>query len=229
MAAVYICEVCCEPLPSEAEVKQHSRSCINPKRQPRVQLQRLTKEQLLTHRVPSEQISDWLKKCNKLKNPICKLECNDLTKVQENGDVCAISQATYLEELKNKLKAGLNFPCDAPAETSFFRPLHTQKIHKHKSSSDTTLSCHICGKVLKFDHKLEFHLKRHKTPTDGIFNCLYKNCNKPFPESEFKMHIQQHKNRIRIQKEPLSYKCEHCGQNVQSELLLTTHVNRHFL
>lgn len=195
----FICWVCRKPFATNAEILQHlrMRNCVDPKRCLRVQLQRLTKLQLLALKSPTKEVFEL---------PI------DEPKLHFNNDEMHKPQITQITCLDDQ-------PIETPPEPIFCSSfLETLECHNLN-----TLECQLCGSVLKNDVSFQSHIQRHKTPTVGLVNCLYRGCKKTFLENALKEHSQQHK---KILKESW-FECDDCGKFLPTEALLASHRSRH--
>lgn len=99
--------------------------------------------------------------------------------------------------------------------SSFLVTLEYHKLHAHK-----ILACRLCGKVLKNDVSERSHLKRHESPLDGVFKCLYQGCNQTFLECDFKEHTEQHYKAKKSE-------CGDCGKFLSTKPRLASHRKKH--
>jgi Zinc finger, C2H2 type/Zinc-finger of C2H2 type len=191
MAAIYICEVCCKPFPSEGEVRQHVHSCINPKRQPRVQLQRLTKEQLLVHKVPLEQ---FIKNCPTRPQKFPSLgpvpskvrpEANSSKKFSFSPSKLH-STGGYLNLNTNQMEASKSIKFAGVAiESSAVAPKKKQTNFSLKTSFKFHCDAHACKFSSNFSRRVQMHKARHHNPSKilscnicgKVFEAVQKLCN----------------------------------------------------
>jgi hypothetical protein len=113
LAAVFICAECRNQFASAAAMRQHLLLCINPKRQLRVQLQRLTTEQLLAHKVPSEQMEELLN-ISMLKCPTCKMQYEEMLPLKLHREVHKLLATIMCKrnELFKSLAPHVTLTCD---------------------------------------------------------------------------------------------------------------------
>jgi hypothetical protein len=200
LAAVFICEICHKSFPTEADVRQHLRSCVDFKRQLRVRMQRLTEEQLLALKSPRKQINF-------------------------SGNVSATICAAN-EKQENQPVAVSYFTCDVPG-CNFSSTFEQLQLHKILLHNPIDLTCHLCGKVCTLYKSFRAHTKRHQTSTAGVFKCLYTGCDQTVLESEFKEHFEQHNQFNRKPRKP-SQECNFCGTFLWTEAHLKSHIDKHF-
>lgn len=250
LAAVYICEVCHKPFPSEADVRQHLRSCIDPQRQLRVQLERLTDEQVLSHKSPrlaeSIQVRKSPLKSTLYRCSVCKVYFKHLDSLNLHMKIhikpeplfqCdsyaenftpRTEQVTLINRTKRP-RPKLKFSCDIPNCAFSSNLLKHLQLHKLRVHSKDTLACHLCGKLFKNYPNIRSHLWRHETATAGVIKCLAIGCHRTYNSaSDLMKHMDIHKETISTNS-PGPHECEHCGKQLQTEKLLSIHIKRHFL
>jgi Zinc finger, C2H2 type len=224
LAAVFICEECHKPFPSAAAVRQHLRSCVDPKRQLRVQLQHLTEKQLLSHQVPENHIDDLLKQCAK-----CNLKFADSNSFILHVAVHKLT--TTIERKKSELlKSFAPFKahvCDFPDcwySSNEVRSIkwHQARVHDFVSAKykESVFKCQYCGFTFMTMSHFNAHLKKHKMEQLGVFKCLRTGCSKHFSSvSELREHSNAH--------QLVKFTCEECGKFYGTKYALKYHMMRH--
>jgi hypothetical protein len=231
LAAVFICAECHTRFPSHAELRQHLLSCINPKRQPRVQLLRLTGNQLLAHKVPSEQIGELFLKSKELECSICELQFTDSNSFDLHVAVHRL--VSDIKRKRNELFKNLapsgetltcsHLHCSYTSKTARNLKMHQKRMHNlisSKRADPVLFECKFCGCNFMTLNHFNLHLKRHKTEKPGFLKCLHRQCSQFFSSAiELRKHWKNHK----VEKFP----CKTCGRFYQSAFLLRKHMVRH--
>jgi hypothetical protein len=222
-------------------VLQHLLSCTNPERQLTVQLQCLThnQEQKLALKSTLTQVpkksDEMLPAVNvKIVKPTNKVRKKKTVKVVQKKarelQECPICKLQFKNLYMHLRQAHLpkkiepEFTCDVPGCTFTRNSLQLIKTHKLSVHNLERRQCHLCEMVFVNYGSKRLHLQRHMTPTEGIFKCLFRACNKTMPQSELKKHLEEH---MSVKKEP-TFECEHCGTFLAKKALLESHRNIHF-
>lgn len=125
--------------------------------------------------------------------------------------------------LPKEKKQSPKVTCDAPGCTFATRLPNFLQQHKLNVHNLNNLECQLCGLLLKSYSCKKSHLMRHRTPTDGLVRCVYRQCNKILPETELKQHFEQH---VKAHKQS-TFQCEYCGRFLAKKSLLVLHRERH--
>jgi C2H2-type zinc finger len=191
LAAVFICAECLNQFSSAADLRQHLLLCINPKRQPRVRLQRLTAEQLHAHKVSSEQIEKFLK-ILMLKCPVCEMQFEESLSFKLHMEVHKLLATVKCKqnELSKSLTPQGTFTCNflGCPFTSTTRPrMYNHGRNKHKKSK-MSLKCEFSGSMrLVSEENEQLQLE---------FKCLFGGCGRRLSSlSELKRHSQTHEEK----------------------------------
>lgn len=167
-AAVYFCEMCRKPLPSDADRWQHIRSCVDPKRQLRVRLERLTQEQVVlackSHAKQIEKPPLTITAITELWCLTCNLNFKDLNSRNEHN-----------QKVHMPFGYGLNHNFTAK-----------------NAQNHSTWKCHRCSCSFADYRIYRLHLNWHQTK--GCFKCVIKGCQKVYLSAlELEEHSNEHK------------------------------------
>lgn len=223
LATVYICQVCHKALPSEADVWQHMRSCFDPTVEMRVQLQHLTEEQLLAHKVPSKQIGTVLENMLRLKCPICKWQSNDLQSRKLHMREHKFPSPNRNSTLKS-LAPIKKLVCDFPQCTFSSKLIEGMNWHQnrvHESQSPIVLLCDYCDFVFMRTKHFNIHVNSHKSEGSGVLKCLFKSCK--FLRFHSVPHLKSHSQTHRVNQ----FFCIRCGKFYMTILALNRHKLKH--
>jgi uncharacterized Zn-finger protein len=160
-------------------MQQHLRSCINTGLELKVQVQRLTDEQVLACQVPAPfdvtqldalKGADECGKCFKSFSTLAKLITHKLSHSSKRPFKCDISGCLYMYKTP--------------------RGLQQHKAFMHKSVPCT---CCYCGVSFNAEAVYLRHLEKHKTDTPDVFKCLHIGCLETFSVPlELTQHMKQH-------------------------------------
>ena len=192
---VHGCMVCHKLYPSEAELQQHLRTCINKGRKLNVQVKRLTDEQLLTLQNAPQIDQDECELCGeRLKSAQLLITHTDAHFSATPGKIkCTFVRCVHEfsspQELKEHHKKHWHFTCDVCGKLVFNRGELTLHIKRHSQ-----LRPHACDfKGCSYSAKVEFDLYQHKRSvhSPGAFSC--HQCGRAFDISgKLKRHLKSH-------------------------------------
>jgi hypothetical protein len=171
-----ICEICRKTLPTKAAVRQHSLTCIDPRRQLRVRLEHITLEQLFANKISAGQIKELFDISNELKCPICQLQAADLNSFMSHMEVHKTVATVFCSrpEFSNSLAPTVSLLCNFPGCSFTCKLLEKMNQHQYKMhSSRKKFKCQFGGCQLFFcsAHALHRHVKSHKQKKHTCENC----------------------------------------------------------
>jgi uncharacterized C2H2 Zn-finger protein len=190
LAAVFICAECLNQFSSAADLRQHLLLCINPKRQPRVRLQRLTTHQLHLHKVSSEQIKEFLN-ISMLKCPVCEMQFEESLSLKLHMEVHKLLATVKCKqiELSKSLTPRGTFTCHFFG-CPFTSTKHSRMYHHGRNKHESNMSSKY-----KFSDSMRM-VSEDMEQLQLEFKCLFGGCNRRVSSlRELKTHLRMHEEK----------------------------------
>lgn len=191
--------MCHKSFPSEAEIQLHLRTCVDSRWELRVQIKRLSEEQVLASAQGSSQVGNTEQFVPQSVSPL--------------PDIDLETQESFLCSQRG---------CQFIFPTAIQLEFHMQ-VHKEKKA----FLCGNCGKCCSSRDELAEHVKSHlptKRLAPSAIKCTILGCGRRFFSlTDLKeQHILQH-----TRDDSQLHECQHCGKQLANLSLFNDHVKLH--